>query len=128
MKTHKGQNVSGYIDDHELMDKLYALLKNTTPLVQALEDERDAVLNEARAQWPVKTGRSKAGLRASKYLSTKELYIGIEDNVPYVYYIKGNEQGGRSTWKELVEKPLRKRIKPLRIRLADAIIEITKGG
>jgi hypothetical protein len=106
------------------------LLRRAAPeVLAALEREADAIVAEARPQWPVKTGKSKDALDWALRLRSLEIVETVVfDPVPYVYFIKGKKQGGKSTWNELVVKPGRRRAKKLAEEIGSRLKRVAVGG
>jgi hypothetical protein len=86
-----------------------AALEQTAPAVsREIERRIAAVLAEARSEWPVRTGASRDALVGGLRLPDSETLEGfVYDDVDYAYFIKGKRQGGKSTYVELVRKPMR---------------------
>lgn len=68
----------------------------------------DEVFEEARASWPVKTGRSRDGLERVTTVDVGEgtIRVSIRNTVEYAKYIKAKNLGGKSPFVELLRKPL----------------------
>lgn len=71
-------------------------------VARRLVGTRDAVLDVARADWPVDTGESRSALDPVDDWSP--LRIGIRSDVPYVPYIAGDP------WNTLVVFPFERRM------------------
>lgn len=98
------------VDDTELQKTILNILRQAAPaLLPALEEARDEVLAGAEKEWPVKSGKSKAGFTTFEKVTGDAVKVGIDNQVEYVYYIKANDLGGKSPWQELVVKPAKKK-------------------
>ena len=107
-----------------------AALEQTAPVVvREVEERVDAVLAEARSQWPVRTGQSRGGLVSGLRLPDAETVEGfVFNDVDYAYYIKGRAQGGKSTYVELVRKPMKAAAERLVQDLGEAIVDEIERG
>ena len=72
-------------------------------LVAEMERTTAAVVESARAGWPVKTGRSRDGLTAIVRLEDEKIVGVVYSSELYGYMIKRKD--GKSPWQELVRKP-----------------------
>ena len=75
-------------------------------LLPVLEAEAQRLGENARAEWPVKTGRSRAAIvYGVRVVGGDGLESFVANTAAYVFYIKGRAQGGKSAWQELIRKP-----------------------
>jgi hypothetical protein len=66
------------------------------------------VLAVARAEWPIRTGRSRAGLRMVTEISDDSVRVLIENPIPYAYFVRPKDWFGAETaWMRLVRKPMK---------------------
>lgn len=89
-----------------------------------------ALADDARDQWPVKTGVSKAGLELAIKVDLKGLRViaEVRNDVPYAIYIKPKVLHGASTaWQRYVRGPAKVAQKNLEADLVDAIIARVRG-
>lgn len=61
--------------------------------VQSMEAERDRVFDNARSRWPVKTGRSRAGLNDYTQVelggrNNGRIKVGIDNDVGYTRWVR----------------------------------------
>lgn len=61
---------------------------------------------EARAQWPVDTGRSRRQLRIDVYLTTAGVVVEATCDVTYATDVRRRGQPKGEAWRELVERPM----------------------
>lgn len=107
-----------------------AALEQTAPtVVREIERRVDQVIADARSAWPVRTGRSRAALVSGLRLPDADTVEGfVRNDVDYAFYIKGRQQGGKSTYVELVRKPMRRAADDIVAELGQAIVtEIERG-
>lgn len=106
------------------------VLRQAAPEVLAvLEREADEITEEARGPWPRKSGRSARELTWQLRIRAEDIVETVVfDPVPYVFYIKGKKQGGKSTWMELVVKPGRKRINAIAEEIGSKLKRVALGG
>lgn len=76
--------------------------------VRAITAHLERLESEAKAQWPVKTGESKAAFTQGVRIEASKVVAYLSNNAKYVYYIKGRKQGRKRSWTEVVIKPDRK--------------------
>lgn len=83
-------------------------LRTAAPTVtRRIEEETGKVFASALHDWPIKTGKSKRALDQGIRVPNATTVEGfIRNDVPYAFYIKGMKQRGKSTWVELVRKPM----------------------
>lgn len=114
--------------DAHLNTLLSKMLDAAAPVTKAvLTRETEAIFDAAEQAWPVKTGRSKEGLTTGiRFVNTSTIEGFIADAVPYVYYIKGRKQGGKSTWVTLVTKPFKAATPAVCQQLASELIKKVK--
>lgn len=100
-------------------------------VVDHIEREVQKVYEAARADWPVKTGRSRDGLRtALTFDRTRGRIEGsILALVPYSVYIKPRKLRGKTTaWQAYARGPMTKLKKQLLNELGDVIIAGNRGA
>ena len=96
------------IQIQDILDRLESKREANAPkFVRIIEAAAERILERARAQWPVKSGASKAGLRIEVGINGEVLHARIINDVPYVKYIKGRVIEYRSPWPLLVASPAR---------------------
>jgi hypothetical protein len=79
-------------------------------VLELLEREGAAVLEDARAQWPVRSGRSRDGLavRTVLDLGKGEVVVEIVNAVEYAPWVRPAAWYGSTTaWARLVRDPMR---------------------
>lgn len=108
------------------------VLQDTERAVVAhIEREVEKVYEAARAEWPVRTGRSRDGLRtALTFDRTRGRVEGsILALVPYSVYIKPRKLRGKTTaWQAYARGPMTKLKKRLVLELGDVIIAGNRGS
>jgi hypothetical protein len=117
--------------DSGVEDLVRRAIEQASPgVVAAVEKEVRLVAEDARDQWPVKTGRSKAGLTLTTIVSTDDVRARIYDDVPYVFYIRPTDLGGKKTaWNTYVQIPMRTAAKHLAEDiLGPAIVAAIRGA
>jgi hypothetical protein len=100
-------------------------------VVDHMEREVEKVYEAARADWPVRTGRSRDGLRtALTFDRTRGRVEGsILALVPYSVYIKPRKLRGKTTaWQQYARGPMTKLKKRLVLELGDVIIAGNRGS
>lgn len=101
----------------EMDDKIERMvgsaLEDKSPLIEGLQAELDRINADIIAEWPVDSGESFDAFR---------LFIGVGDGVitarvtnraDYFYFVKGKGHNGRQSWREVITKPMRRRLKEL---------------
>jgi hypothetical protein len=90
----------------------------------AMEAKIGQTLAEAVAVWPVRTGRSKEGLKLYSEIGTSEVRVQIRTAVPYTYYIKPKSLHGATTaWQRWVRGPITRDRKILGELLGPVIVD-----
>lgn len=123
LKFTKG-NTTIEMDDamHALVEKT---LKEIAPtVVDAMENSLDRIYKEALTEWPVKTGRSKRALDWEIRVSENAIQGTMFNPVDYVIYIKGDNQGGKSTWITLIRRPMNKDAKRIAEETAEELVAL----
>lgn len=112
-------------DNSELQSRIRAIINRIAPeATEILESQRDEiVLNPAISDWPVKTGKSKAGLKPYLSVNNQEIRVGIYDSVDYTYMIKVNK---KSVWQALVVKPMKALGAKLPTDVRDRLTEVMR--
>lgn len=99
-------------------------------VLERIDQAVDQVLEEAEARWPVKTGRSKAGLAAYTSIAPGGACVQgtVMNPVDYAVYVKSRKGGlgGRSAVVELLRKPLRAQAAQLAGELGTTVAESLK--
>lgn len=117
--------------DDDLSDFVrQALEASHGAIVQAMEDEVQAVHRGAVERAPVKSGRFRRGLRYHLEIdpSSDEIKATITSEAPYTRWIRSPVmQGYDSVWQGLVAAPMRRAGKRLVTRLGDDIAGAMKG-
>lgn len=109
--------------DRWARDAVDACLPGVLDLCERAIDE---TLEDAKFDWPVKTGRSRAALHRASVIALGD---GVEvqirsQGVPYAFYIKPRVLHGADTaWNRYVKKPVRAVAEKLAERLAPVIAE-----
>lgn len=118
-------NVTVTVGD-ELQRWVDELIRSTAhEVLGAIELEVDRVYRAAVSDWPVKTGRSRAGLRTALTLDRTQARVegSVLALVPYSVYIKPRKLRGRTTaWQEYVRGPMTAARKRLVAQLGDVIV------
>lgn len=88
---HGGVTAKLSVDLSKAADRAWGLSENAA--VQEMNRERDAVYENARGRWPVKTGKSRAGLDAYNEVAiaggqTGTYKAGVRNPVEYVKWIR----------------------------------------
>jgi len=104
-----------------------SLLEETGGVVyERIERDVRAIFDEAVARWPVKTGRSRDGLRTAVLLDRGAARVEgqILALVPYSVYIKSVKGGlqGKNAWQSLVRGPMTLLKRRLLAELGDVIV------
>lgn len=83
------------------------VLQNAAPrTLEAMERKAKQIHDRAQAEWPVRTGYSKSKLDyGTRLIGAGQVEAFVTNDADYAVYIKGREQGGKSTWVELLRKP-----------------------
>jgi hypothetical protein len=120
--------------DDELSDAVRRTLDRMAPtLMDRLERDIDEVAMGAINEWPVKTGVSKRSFEWGVRLPDRNHIEGFIINTaerggkPYAYLIKGKAQGGKPTFRELVERPFTARMDKLVDDLPDVLVRLLEG-
>jgi hypothetical protein len=101
--------MTGTIDMSEIEAMVRSVLSEADgAALDVMEGHAARILDEARKDWPVKSGRSRDGLATVTLFGADVVQVSIVNPVPYVIYIRGNNQGGRHTWNTLIRNPTRK--------------------
>lgn len=106
----------------------------------AMENEARIIYTDARARWPVKTGRSRDALQMRVALEAEAVEVAITDyaRVPkkgggdgplYAHFVRSLKvpNTGRA-WLELVRKPMAAARKRLAQDLAEDLARLAGGG
>lgn len=126
-KRKIGKNCS--IDDSKLIAMVERVIRESAKsVIGPMEDTANKIVSDAKEMWPVKTGKSKAGLTVITRLSGTAVEVVITDPVPYTYLIKGLTTSGKNTWNELIAKPSKKAGKQLGNELSSELIALAKRG
>ena len=122
------------VEYDDVLDRLYrAAAERLAPgLLDACERKMEAVRDAAASAWPVKTGRSRAGLEVVSSIDANSgrLTVQIRNDVVYAVYVPLSSTYGSSTaWQRLVRDPGRKATKELAAELGPVTLGIlTKRG
>lgn len=110
-----------------LRDAVDRVLQGTPKVVaDRLEEEARKLYEQAKAQWPEKTGKSKDALEYGLRIpdpSHIEAYVGFDPSkAPYVFYIHEKwPNAKRFVWQELLRKPARKLSKKVAAELGEEL-------
>lgn len=86
------------------------------PVADKMQEEADQIMEQAKAEWPVKTGKSAAAFSTILTVTpgTFRVEVSVLNSAPYTYYIKSTKVGDiedkvriRSPLQTLVRKPAR---------------------
>jgi len=97
----------------DLRETIERAIRQTEPRVsRALETAARRVFRDALEDWPVAKGRRSKDSRGKLYWDLRfvppsRLEVVFGNRSPYTWYIRGDRQGGRHTWTQLIRKPLR---------------------
>lgn len=131
MATLRYGSARASIEISDTMEQLYrrSLDELAPGLLGTIETSLDAAFDAAVSAWPVKTGRSKAGLtKQVRIEGDKTSILGtITDAVPYAKYIKARKLGGKSAFVELLRKPMKERASALAQVLGPLIVQTLTG-
>lgn len=106
-----------------------ALERSAPATLRVLEREGEQLFDDAYARWPVKSGRSRAGLTWGLRLpDANTVEVFLSNSVEYVYYIRTLYPGGQHVWTDLVVKPTRKAARKIAEELAEEIANAIAGG
>ena len=75
-------------------------------IARPLKRHATRLLREARAAWPVDTGRSRRSLRVEVYLTTTGVVVEAATDSPYGDQVRGAGEPRGTSWRRLVEAPL----------------------
>lgn len=115
------------IDLSAIEDLVRSVLDETERItLEEMETATEDIYSEAVLDWPVKTGRSKKALKWGTRFSGDFVETFIENPIDYVYYIKGDVQGGRSTWVTLVRRPVKKAEKTIAREVEKRLSDLEK--
>ncbi len=103
-------------------------IHNSAPgMLERITARVEPVLADARAAWPVKTGKSRAGLDLDVLVDTdrEKLRVRIVNTVDYAIFVRPSAYFGAATaWSRLVQKPMKR----IHSELADELAaEIAKA-
>src|SRR5687767_8919957 len=91
---------------------------------RVLEAEVGAILDHARAEWPVKTGRSRNGLDDRIGESGAEIQAEIVGSAEYTRVVRPKKLGGGVlAWTEYVEIPMSELMQSLGPDVAQALVD-----
>ncbi len=99
--------------------------------LQRMEQEGNAVADEAYNRWPVDSGRSRAALEVVTRINRRSVDVTIQNRVDYVKFIRFRRKlsgdGGKAVWQTLVVKPAKERT-PLLVRdLQGELVALARG-
>ena len=115
--------------DPRLQAKIDGLIDELTPAARAvLDEEVGAIYSEARRQWPIKTGESKAALKFSVRVVGDKIVASISNDVEYTKYIRTSRRRGLLSravpvWNSLVIRPGRRHAERIALQVAEAFAE-----
>jgi len=107
------------------------------PVGTTMQSAADGILKDARADWPVKSGKSKASLADSLRVHPDSFQVEVVLYSPlsYVRYIKSTKVGSkdesvrdRSPFQDLLRKPAREAEKTLAKTLPGVVGKALTGG
>lgn len=119
------------VEYDDVLDRLYraAAEKLAPGLLSTCEATLEAVRDKAAAEWPVKTGRSRAGLEvvSSIDVNSGRLTVQIRNDVTYAVYVPLASTFGASTaWQRLVRDPGRRALKELAKKLGPVTLDLLR--
>lgn len=95
-----------------------ALDKAAPGVVDRITIETAEVYRLGEARWPVKTGRSRRGLRHDILVGTDNVRGRIINDVDYAYYVRPKFLYGSTTaWAAFIQRPMRQAANRLAIAL-----------
>ncbi|MEQ1565386.1 MAG: hypothetical protein ABMA64_07090 [Myxococcota bacterium] len=119
------------IEMDDVLDRMYrnALERVAPGVVDQIERATNEVFTEAVAEWPVRTGTSRAGLEQHVTVTAEGDAVRgtITNAVAYSKFIRAKSLDGRSPLVELLRKPLRQRAGELSDDLAKMASAELKG-
>lgn len=124
-------NVTVTLDDG--LEKLArAAIENVLPgVLDEMTRLAAEVASDAHADWPVKTGKSAAGIRLVQELDLgrSSVAVRIRNDVSYAIYVKPAVWHGATTaWERLIRKPMADLHRELTERLGPQIVEALRRG
>lgn len=119
-----GKGRSAVTIDGPLADGLEReILDALGPVAERMQEAADGVVATARADWPIKTGKSRDAFKTALTVQPGSFMVEVSviNTAPYTKYIKSTKRGDRedstrlrSPLQTLVRKPAREATKTLR--------------
>lgn len=81
------------------------------------------MLADAQTRWPVKTGRSRAGLALREARGTLTFELAIVNNVGYALQVHHGE-----SWRALVAQPMARLVRDTYVESGRRILTALRGG
>lgn len=138
MALRVGKGKSMVTIEGALADGLEAELRTALgPVGDAMQAEADRIVREAKADWPVKSGRSRDAWRTDLRIHPGSFEVDVYISNPYSYtrYVKSTKVGKeddatrlRSPFQTLVRKPARAADKELAKVLPSIIARALEGA
>lgn len=75
-------------------------------IARPLKRHAQRILREARAEWPVDTGRSRRSLRVEVYLTTAGVVVEAVTTATYGEDVRARGEPRGTSWRRLMEAPL----------------------
>ena len=94
---------------------------------EQMEANARDIWNSARGEWPVKSGRSRAGLELLTEIRDDAVLVKILNDVPYAVYVRPRDWFGVTTaWARLVKTPMKAAAKDLAKTVGKVLIDAMK--
>lgn len=124
-KRIKGKVIEAVVDTSDF-DRMIESLLGDGPkkVLDRMKEETQQLVNEAKSDWPVKTGKSRDALRIESTVTPKGVEVNVINDVDYVYYIKALDLAGKNPWRELVVKASKKLEKELAEELGEELLKL----
>jgi len=116
--------------DDTIAEMVEAVLEDRLGFVlRALEWHFEELQANIERNWPVKSGYSKRNFRTGLAVTGRgKVSSFLENDVDYIWFVKGRRQGGRQSWRLVVLGPAEK-LEATLIKVAgDEILKLQKVG
>lgn len=109
-QIHYRSGDASIVMDDTLQRMVESVLENVVPATtKALNEHVGGLYEEARADWPIKSGYSRDSLEKGLIVERDRIVFFIRNDSGYARFIKARNLGGRRPWTKLVISPSRKR-------------------
>tara|TARA_R110000824_G_scaffold123456_2_gene281342 strand:+ start:2808 stop:3206 length:399 start_codon:yes stop_codon:yes gene_type:complete len=128
-KLRIGRGKSAIVMD-DVMDQIFRrAIDNAQPgLLPILERAVSDLERSARAEWPVKTGTSRAALDSGvRFIGSTGLEAFVVNTADHSPYIRANNLGKKSPYQVLIRRPGIKLGKELADTLGDKLARVLTG-